>query len=110
MRLLFDHSLSPHLVVLLSDLFPDASHVYSVSLERSTDDAIWNYAREHEYTIVSRDADFSELSVLRGFPPKVIWIRSGNCTTSDIEKLIRQHSAAIQDLNKDPNSGVLSLF
>ncbi|HKP51638.1 MAG TPA: DUF5615 family PIN-like protein [Chloroflexia bacterium] len=50
------------------------------------------------------------MSVLRGFPPKVIWVRRGNCSTKEIEEILRQHSAAIQDLDKDPDAGVLSLF
>jgi len=35
---------------------------------------------------------------MHGFPPKVIWIRRGNCSTGDIEILLRDHHAEIEDL------------
>jgi predicted nuclease of predicted toxin-antitoxin system len=46
-----------------------------------------------QYTIFTKDADFSDVNVLRGFPPKVIWIRLGNCATSDLENALRQGDA-----------------
>lgn len=110
MKLLFDHNLSPRLIVRLSDLFPDAQHVHLVGLDRASDEAVWFYALERGYMIVSRDVDFSELSVLRGFPPKLVWIRRGNCTTGDIEALLRQHSEAIKSLENDSDVGILALF
>jgi predicted nuclease of predicted toxin-antitoxin system len=41
--------------------------------------------------IVTKDADFSEFGVVKGFPPKIIWIRRGNCSTSDIETILREN-------------------
>jgi predicted nuclease of predicted toxin-antitoxin system len=82
MKLLFDHNLSPRLLTRLADIFPDASHVALVGLERASDEIVWAHAQAHGHIIVTKDADFSDFSVLRGFPPKVIWIRIGNCTTS----------------------------
>jgi len=60
--------------------------------------------------IVTKDADFSELSLLLGFPPKVLWIRRGNCSTRDIEILLRDNYEAIAALSDDPNSGILTLI
>lgn len=73
MKLLFDHNLSPRLVSRPADRYPDASHTSLAGLDRATDIAVWLYAQAHAYTIVTKDADFSDASVLRGFPPKVIW-------------------------------------
>jgi len=70
---------------------------------------VWNYARDNEFTLVSKDADFSELSMLRGFPPKVIWLRIGNCTTTQIESLLRSHHEAIEQLETDSAVGILTL-
>ena len=108
--LLFDQNLSPRLVDLLADIYPGSSHVQDVGLSRATDQEVWNYAREHGYMIVSKDADFSEIGLLRGFPPKVVWIRRGNCSTSEIEELLRDNYATIGELENDPNTGVLMLF
>jgi len=62
------------------------------------------------YTIVTKDSDFGDLSVLRGFPPKVIWVRLGNCTTRQIEDLIRNNNEAVAVLESDLTVGLLSLF
>ncbi len=71
MKLLFDHNLSPRLVSRLADLYPDASHTSLTGLDRATDNAVWLYAQAHAYVIVTKDADFNDVSVLRGFPPMV---------------------------------------
>lgn len=109
MKLLFDHNLSPRLVSRLADRYADASHTSLVGLDRAADIDVWLYAQTHEYTIVTKDADFSDVSVLRGFPPKVIWIRLGNCTTSDLEDALRRSHAAIVAFMLDPSAGVLEI-
>jgi len=109
-KLLFDQNLSPRLVVRLADVFPDSQHVFQLGLDRASDEDIWIYARDHEFTIVSKDADFTELSMLRGFPPKVLWLCLGNCTTAEIEALLRGHQATIQRLFDAPDAGTLALL
>lgn len=74
----------------LADLYPGSAHVRTVGLEGSSDFSVWEYAAAEGFLLVSKDEDFHRLSVLRGFPPKVIWIRLGNCSTSDIEQVLRQ--------------------
>jgi predicted nuclease of predicted toxin-antitoxin system len=59
--------------------------------------------------IVTKDSDFSELSLLRGFPPKVIWIRIGNCKTNDVESLIRSHAEEIKEFERESSLGILIL-
>jgi predicted nuclease of predicted toxin-antitoxin system len=110
MKLLFDQNLSPRLVRQLADLFPNSTHVMEVGLDQSLDREVWDYARQHDYLIVTKDVDFSEFSVLRGFPPKVIWIRRGNCLTQDIENILRENHASIEAMNEDANTGILELF
>lgn len=110
MKLLFDQNLSPRLVNLLSDLYPDSNHVYPLGLDRNSDKEVWEYARREGFLMVTKDADFSDLCMLLGFPPKVVWIRRGNCKTSEIERLLRHHSSDIEALDKDAVMGVLTLF
>ncbi|HGJ66122.1 TPA: hypothetical protein ENS27_12175 [bacterium] len=109
MKLLFDHNLSPRLIERLKDIYPNASHVSLLSMDRASDEAIWLYAKINEYIIVTKDSDFNDLSILIGFPPKVIWIQIGNCTTSDIEKLLRNYYEVIVEFESDYNSGILLL-
>ncbi len=110
MKLLLDQNLSPRLVSRLSDLFPESAHVSTLGLDRSDDMALWDYARDNDFLLVTKDADFGELSTLRGFPPKVIWLRLGNCTTAEIETLLRLHIETIQQLTDSDNIGILSLL
>src|SRR6185437_2412706 len=56
---------------------------------------IWQYAKDNKFTIISKDSDFQERSVLRGYPPKVVWLRAANCTTAQIESLLRTASPLI---------------
>jgi predicted nuclease of predicted toxin-antitoxin system len=110
MKLLFDQNLSPRLVTRLADLYPGSIHVESLGLGTALDDAIWNYARQNDCFIVTKDADFSEMGLLAGFPPKIIWIRRGNCSTKEIETILREAHASIQAMSKDFEIGVLMLF
>ena len=110
MKLLFDHNLSPRLVNRLADVYPDSQHIFLLGLEQAEDRVVWEYARQYEFVLVTRDSDFNELSVLRGFPPKVIWIRRGNCATHEIEEILRVHLDDIRAWIQDPGLGVLALY
>ena len=85
MKLLFDQNLSPKLVNRLADLFPGSSHVQSLALDCAGDDQVWGHALLNEFAIVTKDEDYNNLSVVRGSPPKVIWLQLGNCTTARVE-------------------------
>ena len=45
--------------------------------------------------LVTKDEDFHRMSIVHGAPPKVVWIRLGNCTTGDIADLIRKHHRSV---------------
>lgn len=109
MKLLFDQNLPYCLVVAVQQGFPESTHVRSIGLERSDDEVIWQYAREHVYCIVSKDMDFYQRSIFFGQPPKVIWIRAGNCNTTTIEKLLRMHQAVITHFGRDKEPSCLLL-
>lgn len=98
MRLLFDQNLSAELVRRLADLFPDSAHVRALGLDRADDRTVWEYAATHGLTIVSKDADFHQLSFLHGPPPKAVWLRCGNRSTAEIEALLRRHRADLERL------------
>lgn len=110
MKLLFDQNLSPRLVYRLQDCFPSASHVSLLGLAAASDLAVWTYARAEGFTIVTKDTDFNDMTIVLGVPPKIIWIRLGNCTTKDIESTMRRHQVAITAFSDDPVSSVLEIF
>ena len=95
MKLLFDENLPPALVEALADSFPGSRHVDRSGLGSTDDAAIWDYAKANGFCIATKDSDFEERSVLFGAPPKVIWLRTGNCTTLRLVALLRLHAEAI---------------
>ncbi|MEZ4513523.1 MAG: DUF5615 family PIN-like protein [Chloroflexota bacterium] len=110
MKLLFDQNLAPRLVHRLSDLFPGSVHVESIGLSNALDTEVWQFARNGDFIIVSKDADFNELSTLWGVPPKVIWVRRGNCPTNTIEALLRDNVEGIKAFARDNLVSTLVLF
>jgi predicted nuclease of predicted toxin-antitoxin system len=109
LRLLFDHSLSPRLIRLLADVYPECSHVQDLGMDTASDSEVWNYAAEHGYTIVSKDADFHQRSLVRGAPPKVVWIRQGNCSVSDTADLLRERFIAVERFHAREEAAFLAL-
>jgi len=72
-----------------ADIYPESVHVQSVGLDRADDTAVWDFDRLQNLVIVTKDADFQERSLIAGAPPKVVWIRRGNCPASDIESNLK---------------------
>ncbi len=93
----------------LADVYPDSRHVRDVGLSRADDEDVWTYARTNGFTIVSKDSDLYPRSFLYGAPPKVIWIRLGNCSTDAIEKLLRRHAADMGAFEADRDAAFLIL-
>jgi predicted nuclease of predicted toxin-antitoxin system len=108
-KLLFDENLSPKLTNRLSDIFPNSLHVRDVGLKASDDPLVWDYAKENDFMIVSKDTDMHDLSLVFGNPPKVIWLRLGNCSTSQVENLLRKEFDVIKFFSKDDDISLLSL-
>jgi predicted nuclease of predicted toxin-antitoxin system len=108
-RLLFDEQLSEALSTLLRDLFPDSLHVRQLGAGGAADEALWQLAKDRNCLLVTKDEDFHRLSVLRGAPPKVIWLRVGNCTTEDIARLLRQHLADLRAFDEHAEAALLEL-
>jgi predicted nuclease of predicted toxin-antitoxin system len=110
MKFLFDQNLSFRLVNALRDLYPGSVHVRAVGLTTADDITVWDYAKSNDLMIVSKDSDFYQRSILFGHPPKVIWIRRGNCSTNDIEQILRDHFADIEAFSNDIISSCLELL
>lgn len=109
MKLLYDQNLSPQLVKSLADLYPGSKHVRDLGLQSASDEAIWEFAVTGEFSIATKDDDFRQRSFLFGAPPKVIWIRLGNCTTSEIEMVLRDRRQDIEGFENDSTASLLVL-
>ena len=109
MKLLFDHNLSPRLARLLADVYPGCAHVHALGMDTASDTEIWEYAKVEGFTIVSKDADFQQRSFALGHPPKVIWIRLGNCSVDDVANLLRERYIKVQYFHENPELSFLAL-
>lgn len=109
MKLLFDQNLSHKLVRRVADLFPGSVHVREVGLTAAGDPLVWEYAKDNDLMIVSKDSDFHQRSFLYGYPPKVVWVRLGNCSTAHVERVLRMNFDTIKDFYEDKYASFLSL-
>src|ERR1043166_1786149 len=109
MKLLFDENLSPSLARLLQDLFPELIHVRGVELKAADDPLVWEYAKANDLSLVSKDADMHQRSFLFGPPPKVVWVRLGNCSTLEVEQLLRRNRDVIKEFHENEEASFLSL-
>jgi predicted nuclease of predicted toxin-antitoxin system len=109
MKLLFDENLSHKLVWLLADLFHGSVHVRDLGLKAADDPVAWEYAKNNGLMIVSKDSDMHQRSFVFGYPPKVVWVRLGNCSTSEVERLLRRRFDSIKAFYEDINASFLSL-
>ena len=110
MKLLLDQNLSRKLINRLADIFPDLSHVQFHALAEADDREIWEFARISGFCIITQDADFPELSQLKGSPPKVIWLWCGNMPTSHVEIILRSSSKTIQKFMNSDSLDCLELY
>lgn len=110
MRLLFDHNLSHKLVQKLADLFPDSTQTRFLNFAFANDGTIWDHAKAHGFIIVTLDKDFAALALQRGTPPKIIWLRCGNATVSEVEFLLRANFHVIQHFETHPTADILEIW
>ena len=109
MKLLFDENLSPSLLDVLAAEFPGSTHIEGLKMRGATDAAVWAFAREHGYTIVSKDNDFRQYAFLYGPPPKVVWLSVGNAGTNAIVRLLKARIATLHAFDGDPEQSLLVL-
>lgn len=109
MKLLFDQNLSPRLSGLLKLEFPGSVHVRDFGLARAADPVVWSHAASQGFVITSKDVDFQQRALLLGPPPKVIWIRIGNCLTAKVAALLRSNHATLLAFEADHAASFIAL-
>lgn len=109
MKLLFDQNISFRLINRISDFYPNAKQVRELGLENATDIEIFEFTRKNDYSIVTFDSDFCDLNILKGFPPKIIWIKTGNATSRNLEIILKNKHELIKSFMKE-NFGCLEII
>ncbi len=111
MRLLLDANISWRLADKLKQYFEDCKHVDHIELSVPAPDIdIWEYALKNNMIIVTNDEDFLNLINLKGFPPKVILLKTGNQSNRYIESLLIKHIEDIRLLYNNPEVGLLEII
>ena len=108
-KLLFDNNISHRVLLKIADIFPHSLHVMLKNLDESTDLEVWKYAKLNDLAIVTKDSDFNDLAIYRGIPPKIIWIKLGNCKVDAIAILLRENYESIVEFLDDDESAILEI-
>ena len=110
MRLLFDQNISFRVVKQLKDALPDVKSVWECGLFNADDYQIWEYARQNEYTVVTFDRDIPAIGSVRGFPPKIIWLRTGNLRNQAIILLFKERADEFVHFINNKQEGCLMIY
>ena len=99
MKFLFDQNIS---FKKIETFFPNSNQVRQLGIENYSDNEIWEYAKDNDFSVVTFDADFFEISNLKGHPPKIIWLRTGNLTTNNIIEILISKKEILTDFLQNP--------
>lgn len=110
MKLLIDHNLSHKILRYISGKFKGSAHVKDIGMAKADDLEVWQYAKSHGFTILSQDSDFYDIGFVKGYPPKIIWIRSGNSSTRGIMNLLDTNHLAIRHFIENTDTFCLEIF
>ncbi len=110
MKLLLDQNLSYRLLEKLKPVYPGSTQVRTVGLDQSDDLAIWQYAKEQDFVIVTKDSDFHELGLLYGNLPKVIWFKCGNKPKWYVLGLLLNNQDEIKAFYEDADCNCLEVY
>jgi predicted nuclease of predicted toxin-antitoxin system len=110
MKLLLDENLSDRIIARIVDLYPESAQVKALGLTNTDDAIIWEYAKLNGFTIVSKDSDFHQRSLLYGHPPKFIYLRVGNSPTAKITQILRDNFDIILQFKNQEFESILVLM
>ncbi|OCX54684.1 hypothetical protein BEL04_10695 [Mucilaginibacter sp. PPCGB 2223] len=102
MNLLLDQNISFRVCTLLSEAFENVKHVKQLGLVDASDQEIWQYAKVNRFTIITFDSDFIDFAIMKGFPPKIIWLRFGNASNLKIVNKLLSNEVMIKEFISNP--------
>ena len=101
MKLLLDANISWRLIPVLAKHFGECAHINKTAVPcPAPDTLIWDYARENGYVIVTQDSDFLHFLNAKGYPPKIVLLRTGNVSTGAVEEILLQSKQSIIELDQ----------
>ncbi|GHT81086.1 hypothetical protein FACS1894130_12780 [Spirochaetia bacterium] len=110
MKILLDANISWKLTKTLSPIFGECLHVDNIGITVPAQDVdIWDYAKENGFIIITKDNDFVDLLEVKGYPPKIVLVKTGNNSSRALVQLIINSKKSIQELYEN-NYGLLELI
>jgi predicted nuclease of predicted toxin-antitoxin system len=110
MKLLLDENISYRTLNLIDKIFPGSEHVTRTVSQIKSDLEIFEYAKQYDFTILTFDEDFYDLQLLKGFPPKIIWLRLGNSSNMNLISKISDTQSEILSFATNPDVGILEIY
>jgi predicted nuclease of predicted toxin-antitoxin system len=109
MKLLLDANISWKLANILEPIFGECVHADLIGIGVPAKDIdIWNYALSKGYIIITKDNDFIDLLEIKGFPPKIVLLKTGNNSSKELAELLKNAKPMIEDLENN-NYGLLEI-
>ena len=110
MKLLLDENISRRIIPKLQVHYPKSDHVALIDLEHLPDSEIWCYALNNDFTIVTKDSNFEEMSLIKGSPPKVIWIKLGNVSNTVLLSTLIENQTHIESMINQKSTNCLEIW
>ena len=111
MKLLLDANISWRLCPCLAEVFGECNHVNKINLPYPPKDSdIWKYAEDNDFIIITQDDDFLHFLEIKGFPPKLILIKTGNIGRKQMEVILLQAKSYIFELFNNSDYGLLEIL
>lgn len=111
MKLLLDENLSWRMIKKLIPFFKEVMHVSSLKINQPASDiSIWNYAKENDFTIVSKDDDFEKIVLLRKAPPKLLFLKTNNAETNKTAELIIENKEKIIEFINSNENDIFEIY
>ncbi|MGG7663056.1 DUF5615 family PIN-like protein [Dyadobacter sp. BHUBP1] len=111
MKVLIDQNISQRILPLLAHQFDTLNHVRQLGLTDADDYEIFMFARDNGYqAVITADEDFIKLINQFSQPPKIVWIRAGNCSTKVLSDLLREKAQAIKDFVQSADFDIYEVF
>lgn len=107
--ILVDDNLSYRIASLLKETFKGIVHVSNIGLNGADDSLIWEYAANNSLHILTKDKDFNDIQQVKGFPPKIIWLRIGNTSTKEIINNLKEQHIGILSFFNNKTNGILEI-
>lgn len=82
-------------------LWNTSDYIHQIDINpMSKDKDIWEYSKENNLTIITKDSDFSNRILFKEPPPSVIHIKIGNVSMKEFHRLINAYWEEVIEMSK----------